>query len=731
MNTSQTAAAPYLDPTRSIDERLADLLPRMTLEEKLGQMCQVTGQDKANVDRWLLESHVGSFLHVPLAEVIRLQRLAATTRLQIPIVFGEDAIHGHCFHPGATVFPTQLALSCAWSEELCEAMARVTAAEMTATGMNWTFSPVLCMPRDLRWGRVDETFGEDPLLIGRLASAMVRGYQGQSLGDRDSVLACAKHYAGYAMSDGGRDSYESRVSRRGLKAEFLPPFHAAADAGCATFMSGYQANDGVPCTIDRWLLRETLCEEWGLAGFVVTDWNNVGALVSSQRVCATLREATKLAIEAGNHMMMTTPDFMAEAASLVRDGELDETLIDDACRRILRMKFALGLFDHKRYPAEDRIATEIGCPAHTAVALDAARQSLVLLKNDGLLPLSAAVKNVAVIGPNADDVVGQLGDWSFGSQQAELATGDHPRANLITVRDGLQARSGLNVLYARGCGVLDPADQEIAAAVAVAQEAEVIIACVGDNLKNHGEGSDRAELNLSGAQQALLEALKATGKPLVVVLLNSKPLTIPWVAEHADAVVEAFNPGMYGGQAIAELLFGDFNPSGKLTISFPRHVGQLPVNYQQFPGWHTWGGSTGGYFDLPAGPLYPFGHGLSYTRFAYANLRLECSTLGVGEVLRAQVEVTNAGDRDGVEIVQLYVEDLVASVTVPKLQLKAFARVPLAVGETKTVTLDVPVSSLAIVRPDLQAVVEPGAFNVFVGPSSRVEELLKAELVVG
>ena len=716
-------------------------MSRMTLAEKVGQMMQISPiagafnfEDKEGtyshrrmsyLQEWIMERGVGSMLQIGSDEIPQLQRMAESTRLGIPVLFAEDAIHGHCMHSGATIFPSQLSLSCSWNSDLFYDLARVAATEMVATGMLWTFSPVLCMGRDLRWGRIDETCGEDALLIGEFAVAMIKGYQGDSLSAPSSVMACAKHYAGYAMSEGGRDSYESRVGRRGLKSEFLPPFKKASDIGCATFMVGYQANDGIPCTADRWLLHDVLCEEWGFDGFLVTDWNNVDSLVKGQLVCEDLRQAAKVALNAGNHMIMTTDKFYEHALELVKDGEVDESVIDEACRRILLYKFKLGLFDEKRYPPENNKLI-IGCADHVEKALSAARDSVVLLENkNSIVPLKNEVKKVALVGPNADDIRAQLGDWSFGSQQAEREASVHPRENIVTVFDALKQRSNIDVEYERGCDAIDYDDADIDAAVLVAKESDIVIACVGDNLSNHGEGSDRADLDLSGRQQELLEALKMTGKPLVVILITSKPLTIPWVKENADAVLTAFNPGMRGGQALVEALFGEINPCGKLTVSFPRHVGQMPVNYQQYPGWHTWGGKTGGYWDMPKEPLWSFGYGQSYTEFSYSNLVLSQKELSDDETLTVSVDVTNIGDLAGAEVIQLYVNDCVSSVTTPLKQLRAFCRVEINAGETKTVSMQVSMADLTIVLPDLSEIVEPGMFEIMVGASSRDEDLLK------
>ncbi|MBN2305007.1 MAG: glycoside hydrolase family 3 C-terminal domain-containing protein [Anaerolineae bacterium] len=698
----------------------------MTLEEKVGQMCQLDGRD--NAEYWINDHHVGSFLHVLGAINNELQAKAAQTRLGIPLIFGIDAIHGHAFWPTATIFPTQLALACSWNPDLLVEVGRVTAKEVAVTGAHWTFSPVLGTMRDLRWGRVDETFGEDPYLIGLLGAALVRGYQGDDLSDPHTILACAKHYAGYSETRGGRDSAEADHSQRRMRSLFLKPFHDVAKAGCTTFMAGYHAIDGVPCSANEWLLRDILKDEWGFDGFVVSDWDNIGHMVKDQWVCATLEEAVQRAVAAGNDMAMTTPDFCELAVKLVQDGKLDEALIDDSCRRILRLKFVLGLFDANRYTKLDSAETIIGCADHRAVALEAAYQSIVLLKNDGgVLPLRADTKRIAVIGPNADDMVAQLGDWVSWENRGSADGSKRPRAIISTVLDGIRARApeGCRVDTLRGCDIADPGQEEIAEAVALAQQADIAILVIGDDTTMNGEFRDRANLDLSGAQQRLVEAVYATGTPTVVVLINGKPLTIPWIAEHVPAIVEAWNPGMEGGNALAGLLFGDRAPEGKLTVSFPYHISQQPVYYNQIPGWHG-----GKYVDMPPGPLFAFGHGLSYTTFAYRDLAVLTPSLADGDNLRVQVTVSNTGSRTGTEIVQLYVNDRYSSVTTPNKELKAFARVELAPGEAKTVTLEVPYDALALVNQRLETVVEPGDFDVMVGSSSRDVDLLKSQFIV-
>jgi beta-glucosidase len=717
---------PYQDPQRPNDERVQDLLARMTLEEKIGQMWQMPSYGEAK--KWISENHIGSFLHSMGQETNDLQELAAETRLGIPLIFGIDAIHGHAFWHESTVFPSPLALSCSWNPDLIEQVGRITAKEVAATGVHWTFSPVLGTARDLRWGRIDETFGEDPYLIGVLGQAIVRGYQGDDLSDPDTILACGKHYAGYPYTQGGRDASEADITQRQMRATFLKPFHDAVDAGCATLMTAYQAIDGIPCTANSWLLRGVLRDEWGFEGFVVTDWDNVGRMHTEQMVSPTMEDATKRAVEAGNDMMMSHFFFPESALELAKSGQLDESLINEAARHVLRLKFELGLFDENRYTDLSRGDEILGCEEHRQAALEAACQSIVLLKNErNILPLSKDGA-IAVIGPNADDVAAQLGDWTTYShhlgQWRKL-----PAEEIVTVLDGIRDRAGdgCRIDYAKGCDVLKPDTGKIAEAAELAGAADVAIVVIGDVIDQTGETKDRADLDLSGGQQALLEAVHATGTPMVVVLVNGKPLSIPWVAKNAHAIVEAWNPGMMGGAAVASILFGDRNPSGKLTISFPYHVGQQPVYYNQNPGWH---GSPPSYIDMPVEPLFPFGYGLSYTTFSYSNLKVLTQKITDGEPVRVEVDVANTGERAGVEIVQLYINDLYSSLTTPVKELKAFRRVVLEPGERKTVQFEVPFAQLALVNAGLETVVEPGTFEVLVGSSSRDRDLLKDTLEV-
>ena len=720
----------YKDPSLSPRERTKDLLSRMTVEEKVGQMCQLDLSHDPEI--WIKERNIGSYLNVKWKDTQHLQKMALETRLGIPLIFGIDAVHGHCFHDGATVFPSQLALSCSWNPDLLEEVARITAKEVIHTGFHWTFSPVLCIGRDPRWGRIGETFGEDPFLIGELASAMVRGYQGNSLSDPESILACPKHFVAYGETIGGRDSTEAEVSRRKLRSIFLPPFKKVVESGCGSIMAGYQSIDGTPCSANSWLLRDVVKTEWKFKGFILTDWANVTWLHELQRVAPTLADAAEIALLAGNDMIMSTPEFYDIIINGIKEGRIDDKLIDDACSRILEIKFRLGLFDQKGYPITDLNTEIIGCTLHKKKALEAALQSLVLLKNkNDLLPLNENIGKIAVLGPNADNSIAQLGDWSFGKvlnwppQDSDVVDGH--KDNTVTILEGIKARvkDKSSVSFVKGCDVLNPEVKDIQKATLAAQEADVAIVVVGDSYSLIGEHKDRASLDLTGAQKELLKAVKTTGTPLVVVLINGKPLTIPWVAENADAILEAWNPGNEGGNAVAAILFGDYNPCGKLTISFPRHVGQLPVFYNQLPGWHG-----GRYVDMDSDPLFPFGFGLSYTSFDYRNLSLSKAELQEHEILSVSIDVKNSGNREGTEIVQLYVNDKYSSVTTPIKELKGFKRIDIQPGEEKRVTIMLPISTLSLINFKGVECVESGEFEIMIGYSSKDKDLIKKNIIV-
>ncbi len=746
-----SAGLPYQDPQLPVPARIDDLISRMTLPEKVGQMLQLpAGDDIKDVVHGKL---AGSILHTAPAVMLQANELVGQTRLRIPLLTADDCIHGHSFWPGATIFGTQLAMAATWDHDLVEQVARITAIEVAATGLHWTFSPVLCITRDLRWGRVGETFGEDPYLIGELGAAMVRGYQGDGLNDPTAILATAKHFAGYSETQGGRDASEADLSRRKLRSWFLPPFERVAKAGCAVFMLGYQSMDGIPITANEWLLNDVLKTEWGFAGTLVTDWDNVGRMVWEQQVCADQAEAAAVAVRAGNDLVMATPGFFAGAQEAVARGLLSETDIDAAVRRILQLKFELGLFENPRLPDAQRQRAVIGSAEHAEFNLQVARRSLILLRNNGVLPIdqSAAVRRIAVLGPNADDPSAQLGDWSGDSGQVDWMPGGHPRELTETVLDGLRAvvPAGWEVDYARGADIEElvpdplgttlpdgqprppisqaaPVDPElIEQARAAASNADYAVVVVGDTVSLTGEHKSTATLELQGGQIALLEAIAATGTPMIVVLINSKPAVLPPSALGAAAIVQAFNPGMRGGRAIGELLLGLIEPSGRLPLSVPRHVGQQPVYYNQIRGQH---GDR--YADLTQEPLFVFGEGLSYSTVEYADLTVTTPTVTATDTVHFTVRLSNTGTRPALETVQAYVSDLVTSVTWATRELKAYRQVTVPAGESVTVELDLPASSCSLVTADGRRVVEPGAFELLVGPSSRRSTLLATPFTI-
>lgn len=738
---------PYRDPALPVEQRVDDLLARMTLPEKVGQMMQLDARN--DVKEIVSEKLAGSILHTSPAKMLEAIDLVARTRLQIPLLTAEDCIHGHSFWPGATIFPTQLAMAATWDAALIERAARVTALEVAATGIHQTFSPVLCITRDLRWGRVDETFGEDPYLIGELGAAMVRGYQGDGLADPTGILATAKHFAGYSETQGGRDASEADISPRKLRSWFLPPFERVAREGCEVFMLGYQSMDGVPITANKWLLNDVLKGEWGFTGTLVTDWDNVGRMVWEQKVCADYAEAAALAVRAGNDLIMVTPGFFEGAQEAVERGLLREEEIDQAVRRILRLKFTMGLFEDPRAPSTERQREVIGIPEHTSLNLEVARRSLVLLRNDGVLPLdvSGKFRRIAVIGPNADHPQSQLGDWAGNSGQIDWMPDGHPRELIATVLDGFRAvtPASWDVTYARGAdierlvpdpeGTTYPDGQPrppisqgapvdghlISLARDEAIRADYAVVVVGDTVNLTGEHKSTATLELQGGQIALLDAVAATKTPMIVVLLNSKPCVLPESALNAAAIIQAFNPGMRGGQAIAELVLGLIEPSGRMPLSVPRHVGQQPVYYNQIRGQH---GTR--YADLTQEPLFVFGEGLSYTKVDYSDL----SAASEGDQIRATVTLTNTGARPSLETVQAYVSDLVTSVTWAMRELKGYRQVTVPAGESVTVELEIPREACSLVTADGRRVVEPGEFELLVGPSARDRDLLRASFTI-
>lgn len=772
-----TANLPYKNPELPTEERIADLLGRMTLEEKVGQMMQLDARS-GDLDDLIVNKHVGSILHTSPSDLPKaVETVNTKTRLGIPLVIGDDCIHGYSFWPGATIFPEQLGMATTWDSEKVQAAGRATAEEVSTTGVHWTFSPVLCIARDTRWGRVGETFGEDPYLIGEMASSIVKGYQGGAKAGeplaKDAILACAKHFAGYSETQGGRDASEADLSHRKLESWFLPPFERVAKEGCGTFMLGYESIEGVPVTFNKWLLSDKLRGAWNYQGTLITDWDNVGRSVWEQKVKPDYVQAAADAVRSGNDLVMTTPKFYEGAIEAVKTGLLDESLIDAAVARILALKFRLGLFEDPRLPDQERINAVIGSEEHQQLNLEVAREAVALLKNNGSLPFNAAgAKRIAVVGPLADDAQTQLGDWAGSSGQINWMPDGHPREMITTVLDGFKqlAPKGCEVVYSRGANIVDlvpdpegefyPDGQPrpkigvsakldralLDEAVENARQSDLIVAVVGDVIQAIGEGCSTATLELLGGQNALIDALsnvaRETGKPFVVVLVSSKPQVLPasvigtngvivdeTPAEGTSALLWAPSPGMKGGQAIVEIILGETEPSGRLPITFPRHAGQLPVYYNQIRGQH---GNR--YADLTQDPAFAFGEGLSYTTFEYGEPTVtnvpESGAFGETDTVHAEITLTNRGDRKGTEVVQLYIGDIVTSYSWTDRELKAFQRVKLEPGESKTIAFDIPVSDCTIVDSQAHRIVEPGEFEVLIGHSSRREHLKRTTFTV-
>jgi beta-glucosidase len=664
-------------------------------------------------------------LNVVGAEATRkAQQLAVEgSRLKIPLILGLDVIHGY-----RTMFPIPLAEAASFDLAAIERSARVAATEAAAAGVHWTFAPMVDIARDARWGRVMEGAGEDPFLGAQVAAARVQGFQGEDLAALDTIAACAKHYAGYGFAEAGRDYNTVELTEHTLRNVVLPPFKAAVEAGVATVMNSFNEIAGVPSTGSVHLQREVLKGEWGFKGFVVSDWGSIGEMVPHGYV-ENLEQAARVALHAGSDMDMESRAYLSHLASLVRSGAVDEKLVDEAVRRILRVKFRLGLFDDPyRYSDAARERQVLANPAHKAAAREVARASIVLLKNDGgLLPLDKRARTIAVIGPLAADKDTPLGSWRAQA----------PANSAVSLLEGIQAAvsPSTRVVHAEGAKLVKGEHSFVfelsfntddrsgfGAAVEAARGADAVVMALGEDAFQTGEGRSQVDIGLKGLQEELLRAVLEVNKKVVVVLMNGRPLAIPGVAEAVPALVEAWHGGSQAGHAIADVLFGDYNPSGKLPISFPRHVGQLPLAYnhkntgrpapQPIVFWSH-------YTDAPNEPLFPFGFGLSYTSFAYSEPRLSASEIGRDGELRISVTLTNTGPRAGAEVVQLYLRDLVGSVTRPVKELKGFQKVELAAGQAREVVFTLRASDLAFYTAAGRFEAEPGAFKFFVGGNSR------------
>lgn len=708
------ASAPQAD----IDARVEALLARMTLEEKLGQLQQLDGEANGNyrpehvdlVRRGLL----GSTLNVRGArKTNELQRIAVEqSRLKIPLIFGFDVIHGY-----RTIFPVPLAEAASWDPALVERAAAVAAAESYAAGVRWTFAPMVDIARDPRWGRIVEGAGEDPYLGAVMARARVRGFQGDDYSAPGKVVACVKHWVAYGAAEGGRDYNTTDMSENRLREIYLPPFKAAIDAGVGTFMSAFNDLNGIPASANPFTLTQILRSEWKFTGFVVSDYESVRELIN-HGIAGNESEAARAALTAGVDMEMVSRLYAKHAAALIREGKLTQATIDEAVRRILRVKFRLGLFDHP-YADEAREQTTMLSASNVQTARDVASHSIVLLKNErNTLPLQKDVRSIALIGPLADDQENMIGSWS----------GDGRKEDAVTLLAGIRAKvpPASRINYAKGCTVSAAGDETNAEAllneaVRAARESDVVILAVGESADMSGEAASRASLDLPGRQLELAKAVAAAGKPFVVVLMNGRPLTINWIADNAPAILETWFGGTQAGNAIADVLFGDVNPGGKLPVTFPRHVGQIPIYY----GHKNTGRPpdpknkyTSKYLDAPVTPLFPFGYGLSYTTFRLTNLTLSAQSIKPDGRLTVTADLENIGPRPGDEVVQLYIRDVVASVTRPLKELKGFERITLRSGEKRSVQFTLSSEHLGFYDRAMRFVVEPGEFQVFVGQNS-------------
>ncbi|MBQ6175801.1 MAG: glycoside hydrolase family 3 C-terminal domain-containing protein [Bacteroidales bacterium] len=704
-----------------VERRVDQLLSRMTLAEKIGQMNQVSaGGEVANYADALRKGQIGSILNeVDPVKVNEFQRICVEeSRLGIPLLVGRDVIHG--FH---TVFPIPLGLASTFDPALVEAGARVASVEATGQGVRWTFSPMLDIARDPRWGRIAEGSGEDTWLDTKMAEAMVRGYQGD-LSDATSMAACIKHFAGYGAAEGGRDYNSTFLTERQLRNVYLPPFEAAVKAGALTLMTSFNDNDGVPSTGNVFLVKDVLRGEWGFDGLVVTDWNSMGEMIN-HGFGTDRKDVARKSLEAGVDMDMMTYGFLSHLEELVHSGAVKESAIDQAVRNILRVKILLGLFENPYVDVEAGKAVQYA-PEHLAAAQKTAEESAILLKNDGVLPLKAdAVRNILVTGPMADAPHDQLGTWAFDGQSAHT----------VTPLKALQERFPGKVTFVQGLKNSRSRRERFDDVVAAARRADVVLVFLGEEAILSGEAHSLADLNLKGAQSELLAALKATGKPVVATVMAGRPLTIERDLPNCGALLYAFHPGTMGGPALVNLLFGDVNPSGKTPVTFLRTVGQAPLYYSHNMTGRPYNGetllddipeeagqtslgNTSYYLDYGAYPLFPFGYGLSYTTFAYSGVALDRETYGTEDTVQVSFTLANTGACAGTEVVQIYVRDLVGSITRPVKELKHFERVALEPGESRTLTVGIPVGDLAFVGLDGVKKVEPGEFQLWVAGDS-------------
>lgn len=744
----------YLDADQPVELRVKDLLSRMTLEEKVAQMCQYVGPEhmKAaeadlteeemkksdaqgfylgifgkDIKRMASEGKIGSFLHVITAEEANeLQELALKSPHKIPLLIGIDAIHGNGLYRGATIYPTPISMAATWDDEMSYRIGRETAAEMRATGSHWAFTPNIDVLRDPRWGRTGETFGEDPFLVGNMGVETIKGLQTDDFTGEDKVIACAKHLIAGSQSVNGLNSAPTDVSMRTLREVFLPPYRRAVqEADVFSIMAAHNEVNGIPAHQDEYMMTDLLRDEWGFDGFYVSDWNDVSRISTLHRTAETFAEASRLAVNAGLDMHMHGPDFAEHIADGVRSGKVSEDRVNLACAKVLEAKFRLGLFENPFVKIEE-VGQKVFTPAHKETALAAARRVMTLLKNDGTLPLqNGGGKKILVTGSNADNQT-TLGDWAS----------PQPEENVVTIWEGIEEKAEKHgytaELHEMSHLAKQWTDADLKAAVEKAKTADMTILVLGENSFRHdwpnkttGENIDRATLALSGKQLQLAKKIKALGKPVIVVYVNGSLISEPWIQNNVSAVLETWEAGSFAGTAAAEVLFGEYNPGGKLPLTVPRSVGQLQMIYNHKPSTYKHKYHTEKKF-----PLHVFGYGLSYTTYKYGAPRIEGSIDDANGTVKVSVAVTNAGKMPGEEIVQLYIRDEVSSVTRPVKELKGYERISLAAGETKTVTFTLDAEALAFFDMKMNYVVEPGSFKIMTGPSSKNKDLQTVKLTV-
>ena len=734
-----SCSAPSPTQQSNIDARVDSVMSLMTLEEKIGQLnlpsagAFVTGSvESSDIAKKIEQGKVGGLFNIKtVANIKEMQKIAVEkSRLKIPLIFGMDVIHGY-----ESVFPIPLGLSCSWDMKLIQRSARIAASEASADGINWTFSPMVDISRDPRWGRVSEGSGEDPYLGSEIAKAMVNGFQGDDLSANNTIMSCVKHYALYGASEAGRDYNTVDMSRHRMYNEYFPPYKAAVDAGVGSVMASFNEIDGIPATANKWLLTDVLRYQWGFEGFVVSDYTGVSEMINHG--FGDIQTVAAKAVDAGLDMDMVSEGLLNTLGKSVQEGKLTEKQIDDACRRILKAKFQLGLFDDPyKYCDENRAKTEVFTAANRAEARSIAAQSFVLLKNkDNVLPIKKS-GTIALVGPLADAKENMTGTWSVAARFSES----------ISLREGLQKAVGSNakVVYAKGSNLAEDSvleknstlfgkslhrDKRSAAelrdeAVRIAKNADVIVAAVGEAAEMSGEAASRSNIEIPETQREMIKALLKTGKPVVLVLFTGRPLALKWEEENVPAILNVWFGGSEAGDAIADVLFGDVNPSGKLSTTFPQNVGQVPIYYAHKNTGRPLSGPwfqkfQSNYLDVSNEPLYPFGFGLSYTEFGYSDVKLSANEMTPADSLRVSIDVTNKGTRDGSEVVQLYIRDLVGSVTRPVKELKGFQKISLKAGETQTVNFVLSIKDLSFYNSDLKFVAEPGEFHVFVGGNSR------------